>query len=321
MSQTFTFHNSTPESFSQKISYQEEIRSTQPSKNHDFVINDPLENEVNDKFNSSNYKVNSDRDTPSVMSSSRAKLEMDDDDRNFDGAPKIEFPNKSVSGIFKKLFNPIKDHLFNKMNNRRYARCEKRKTKEGGRGRPSKYSENDPMYTRNRKYYTKRWELNFTLTQFYTFLALYFGMLTIKYPNVKDYFETPSVNKIHGSYFFNSRMKYHTFTEMFNSIDGDVDFLLDESNRSFQNSWDPSYYLSLDETMLFCKIRDNPHHVFIKRKPCPHGIKFYTMCCDSTYLWKFRMCRRSTQGPIDKILFRTPKDKYEKIFDVKKTYM
>ena len=68
-------------------------------------------------------------------------------------------------------------------------------------------------------------------------------------------------------------------------------------NERMGELWVPSNYVVLDESMVAFKGRKNPHHVFIPRKPHPHGIKNWSVVDFSGYLLSFsRYCRVDVEG-------------------------
>tara|TARA_R110002050_G_C8919557_1_gene511322 strand:- start:93 stop:1949 length:1857 start_codon:yes stop_codon:yes gene_type:complete len=56
--------------------------------------------------------------------------------------------------------------------------------------------------------------------------------------------------------------------------------------------WNPSNGVCVDETLVPFKGRGNPHHVFIMRKPHPHGTKLWTSVDYSGYFLRLSIFRR-----------------------------
>ena len=83
-----------------------------------------------------------------------------------------------------------------------------------------------------------------------------------------------------------------------------------EINDQMKKIWVPSNVAIVDESLCPHKGRSNPHHVFIMRKPHPHGIKNWSLVDFSGYMLKFSMFRRDRSGknetyePTDETLLR-----------------
>jgi len=60
-----------------------------------------------------------------------------------------------------------------------------------------------------------------------------------------------------------------------------------------ESLWIPATCVVVDETMVATKSRRNPHHVFIMRKPHPHGIKVWSMVDMSGYVLAYSVYRRN----------------------------
>ncbi len=63
-------------------------------------------------------------------------------------------------------------------------------------------------------------------------------------------------------------------------------------NRHMQEAWRPANIAVVDETLVPHKGRKNPHHVFIIRKPHPHGLKNWSVVDFSGYFFGFSLFRR-----------------------------
>jgi len=92
-------------------------------------------------------------------------------------------------------------------------------------------------------------------------------------PALKDYWKKPNSQSPLGSMFFSVRMPYYRFLEMLRCLNFDIDWILTQLLMTCQTYWHPSQKVLLKP----CHDRKNPNHVFISRKPNPHGIKFWTL--------------------------------------------
>ena len=66
-----------------------------------------------------------------------------------------------------------------------------------------------------------------------------------------------------------------------------------EINENMVRIWIPANVGVVDESMAPTKIRNNPHHVYIMRKPHPNGIKNWSLVDYSGYFVSFSMFRRT----------------------------
>ena len=68
-------------------------------------------------------------------------------------------------------------------------------------------------------------------------------------------------------------------------------------NENMAKIWVPANVGVVDESLVAHKGRNNPHHVFIMRKPKPHGLKNWSLVDYSGYFLKFSMFRRDRTNP------------------------
>ena len=96
-------------------------------------------------------------------------------------------------------------------------------------------------------------------------------------------------------------MTLERFKEIFRCLDMDVDEAVQLVNETSQELWNCSVFISSDESMVAHQGRNNPHHLFIKGKPHPNGVKFYTAADSFKYLWKIILHKRTEDDkrPID----------------------
>eukprot|EP00734_Pompholyxophrys_sp_LG126_P000368 Pompholyxophrys_sp_v1_NODE_139_length_1613_cov_10.258023.p1 type:complete len:159 gc:universal NODE_139_length_1613_cov_10.258023:961-485(-) len=149
------------------------------------------------------------------------------------------------------------------MNNRRLSRIE---------------LSNSPI--RARKYKDE-----FTSKQLELFLAIYFSMCLSPQPGVRDYFRTGSSQTPVGNSFIPSLMTYTLWVEMYRCLEIDSEKYLMDLENCCRTSWRLGTNLSLDESMIPHQGRKNPHHLFVPRKPHPHGLKLYTLADSSRFLF------------------------------------
>lgn len=67
-------------------------------------------------------------------------------------------------------------------------------------------------------------------------------------------------------------------------------------NGYMQEVWKAANIAVVDETLVPHKGRKNPHHVFIMRKPHPHGLKNWSVVDFSGYFFGFSLFRRDRTG-------------------------
>ena len=220
------------------------------------------------------------------------------------GSFKGSLTNVTPLNCFKLIFDNKVEQLFlDGMNKRRQARVDNIGVNEGTRGRPLSQTISSDR-AENKLNYSARWEKSFDVEDMNKFLSCFFAMSVTSFPTMKDYWETPSTNKLGHSYFFQNRLPMYKYCEMYRCIDIDVDAWLDKIKNKVQLIWDVSTSVSIDESMIPHKGRNCPHHVFIPRKPHPHGIKLYTASCDSGYLFNWKIHKRTNEEPPDKLFHR-----------------
>lgn len=67
-------------------------------------------------------------------------------------------------------------------------------------------------------------------------------------------------------------------------------------NEKMKQCWEPANIAVVDETLVPHKGRKNPHHVFIVRKPHPHGLKNWSVVDFSGYFFGFSLFRHDKTG-------------------------
>ena len=125
------------------------------------------------------------------------------------------------------------------------------------------------------------------------FLGLLLAMGVAPQNTLKAYWQRPSADQVTGSAFFYPRMTFDRFIEIYRCLDFQLNALTKLIRSKIQEMWVPSYNLCLDETMVPHQGKHNPHHVYIERKPNPHGMKYYTLADDSRYYYNFLLHKRT----------------------------
>ncbi|KAG2389582.1 hypothetical protein C9374_014142 [Naegleria lovaniensis] len=213
---------------------------------------------------------------------------------------------------FKLIFtDDIQEKFLSKMNDRRQSRVDHIKLREGTRGKPLQPNiKTDRL--ENRENYVKRWTTPFTLEDSNKFLSCFLAMSVSALPTLHDYWENPTLNNLGLGLFFQNRLPKHKFLEMYRCIDIDVDDWLDSIKEKAQSIWDVSTNVSIDESMIPHKGRKCPHHVFIPRKPHPHGMKLFTAACESGYIFNWMLHKRTSEEPKDLPFHRVINPHYER---------
>ncbi len=86
-----------------------------------------------------------------------------------------------------------------------------------------------------------------------------------------------------------AQLLYHCFR----FTEDEVLQIEDIMNKQMEMMWVPATAAVVDETLVAHKGRKNPHHVFIMRKPHPHGIKVWSLVDYSGYFYSFSLFRRN----------------------------
>ena len=106
-------------------------------------------------------------------------------------------------------------------------------------------------------------------------------------------------------------MSYQLWAELFRCVDVD-DELFTQASSVFEAAWLAGKYMCVDESMCPSNHRQNPQHVFIIRKPWPHGVKFFVIADMKSYVFKFFMAKRCEASPTDPVLKRQARAPLEK---------
>jgi hypothetical protein len=110
-------------------------------------------------------------------------------------------------------------------------------------------------------------------------------------------------------------MSLTRFKEVLSSLDFSLPEFVELIRSRVQELWKPSTHLSLDESMAPFQGRMNPHHLFVPRKPHPHGLKFYTLADASGDVLNLALHKRTAedQGELhDPLLFSSKRGEWER---------
>lgn len=109
------------------------------------------------------------------------------------------------------------------------------------------------------------------------------------YWNIENFYKTTWISQ---------RMSKLKFLEILHCCSWDVDGLFSFSNKVFASLWRPATTICIDEMMIPYK-GSSPHHVFVPRKPHPHGMKVWSAVDSSLFIYNFQIYKRtSVEYPI-----------------------
>ncbi|EFC35692.1 predicted protein, partial [Naegleria gruberi] len=225
-----------------------------------------------------------------------------------EGSLKFTFTTEEVTplSMFSKIFTPeIEKYLLKQMNERRRHRIEARSEK-GKRGRP--LTKNDQ---KSRDNYLKRFNKPFKKKDFKTFLCLLFKLGNgEKRTKIVDCWRMPTVDATGDGLFFKSRMKYHKFAEMAACLKFDFDVVESFFNKNSKEVYQPGTVLAFDESMVGMMMRNNPHHVFMPKKPEKNGCKLYTIADKNGFLVYAQLMKRTMEEPEDPAIAQSKRKKF-----------
>ena len=147
--------------------------------------------------------------------------------------------------------------------------------------------------------------------EFDTFLALLLNLGIAPQPTLRHYWKAPSADTSTGSLFFSPRMSQRRWMQILQCLDYAQKTLVKLIRHRIQNLWNPSSDMCLDESMVPHQGMNNPHHMFIQRKPHPHGLKYYTIADKHGNIWNLKLHGRTafdTTEVNDPLLFTKGKD-------------
>jgi len=133
---------------------------------------------------------------------------------------------------------------------------------------------------------------SFSIEELQKLLALFLAMGLNHQPKVKHYWKHPDTSSPLGSSFFSVRMPHYKFAEFVQCLDFNLDWILNQLQTNAQSIWNPYQKVVVDESMVPCQHQKNPHHVFIVRKPHPHGVKIWTHFFTIGYLYAWSLYKR-----------------------------
>eukprot|EP00734_Pompholyxophrys_sp_LG126_P000275 Pompholyxophrys_sp_v1_NODE_83_length_2221_cov_2.980157.p1 type:complete len:356 gc:universal NODE_83_length_2221_cov_2.980157:111-1178(+) len=194
------------------------------------------------------------------------------------------------------------------INERRKNRNYQRNSDEDviGRGRPTKDEALLISKKRKRSSYNRH-NSEFTSTQLRLFLAIFLIMSLSPQPEIGHYFCQPSSNAFYGNMLISSLMSYYTWIELYQCISIQEDEMIALLNQKFQEMWIPGQITCLDESMCAHQGRKCPHHIFVPRKPHPHGMQFYSLADNLCYVFAIKLKKRTEKEHLDSPLQRGKK--------------
>lgn len=197
-----------------------------------------------------------------------------------------------VLQFFNKLFEPFFNILLTEMNEMRQLRSNARRNHSTGSriGRPA--NKEQPT-TYDRIHYDNSFLVPFTRDNLNCFLACFFQMCTLQGHNMSIYWRNGNADQCGHASWFGVRMSQYLFNEMFRCINPNIDCWVKTVNEQCHKNKVPTREISFDESMDPTKNHNNPHHVFIKRKPHPHGTKLESAADADTYYIAFNLHKRT----------------------------
>ena len=90
-----------------------------------------------------------------------------------------------------------------------------------------------------------------------------------------------------------SRDRFKVIYRAFRFSDDQLQQMEEEMQEHLQALWIPATAVVVDETIVATKSTKNPHHVFILRKPHPHGIKVWLLVDLSGFVIMYSVFRRN----------------------------
>ena len=150
----------------------------------------------------------------------------------------------------------------------------------------------------DRKVYTQE----ITVSDFRKFLSILFYSSSTQELNIRHYWRHKTTKAKHPFVrTLLARDRFLMIYHCFRFTDAQLLEMEPDVQALMENLWDPA--TAVDETMIKTKSRKNPHHVFIMRKPHPHGIKVWSLVDASGYMIAFSVFRREQEkeSPSDTI--------------------
>jgi hypothetical protein len=220
------------------------------------------------------------------------------------------FATTTLESIIDLFLDQFFAQIMLKSTFQRKIRNNIRKNEKNNRGRPPKNSNNTD---RNRKYYLQRNEDGFSLDQIKKFFAIMIVIQLAPQPSYECYWMLN--HPFYGSNWIRSKMSKALFLEILHSLSWELDSLFEFVNNLVASIWVPSSDISVDEMMIPFK-GSCPHHVFVARKPHPHGMKVWSVADSKKYLYNIRLYKRSTQEYPVPALFSGSLPSYQRVRDV-----
>lgn len=132
----------------------------------------------------------------------------------------------------------------------------------------------------------------FTACEVKKFLALHLYSSTMKIASLMDYWKESNEHSYSFVRRLFSRDRAKLLSRCFRFTDDQVWKIEIKMNTLMETLWVPATAAVVDESLVAHKGRKNPHHVFIMRKPHPHGLKVWSLVDYSGYFYAFSLFRR-----------------------------
>ena len=116
-------------------------------------------------------------------------------------------------------------------------------------------------------------------------------MMLCPQPSYENYWMNN--HPFYGNLWIKDRMSKNKFLEMLQCVDDDPDELFNFANDLFADIWVPHIDISLDEMMIPFKGKC-PHHVLIKRKPNPNGMKVWCVADEKKFAYHVDLYKRTS---------------------------
>jgi hypothetical protein len=193
-----------------------------------------------------------------------------------------------LSTIYTSLFADFFEQLLENVNKRRLERFNTRSSMLSTRGRP-KIS---PACEERRNRYVSMFSNDFSKEDISNFWSILITMSLCPQPTYSHYWKRS--HKFYGNSWIQSIMSFARFFEILQCLDFNLDDLFKLANAHFKKVYNPERNISVDEMMIQFQ-GECPHHVYIKRKPHPHGMKVWAIVDSALFVYHIDLYKRSSQ--------------------------
>lgn len=132
----------------------------------------------------------------------------------------------------------------------------------------------------------------FTIVEIKKFLSLHLYSSTFKLTSMMDFWKDSNEQSYSFVRRLFSRDRAKLLSRCFRFSDLEMEKIETKINTMMESMWVPATAAVVDESLVAHKGRNNPHHVFIMRKPHPHGLKVWSLVDHSGYFYAFSLFRR-----------------------------